>query len=199
MPNQNPPDSPEHMIKPQRFGQYGFQPLPPVKRDDIPTGVVLSEQIEATAPPMGHYQKRPIDRETIEAHMLMRARRRTTDWDPTTWTFDGLRPVQLAGIRVGRDTFLMFNGSADVLVSRSETECRVTSNKNWTLKIGNTVALETEGEFWATAQAGTTLQTIETFFNLDAMILAQKKIDGKTLNLPAYGDFRSQQQERKIS
>jgi hypothetical protein len=93
----------------------------------------------------------------------------------------------------------MFNGSADVLIARKEGECRATSNKNFTLKIGNTIAIETEGEFWAFAAANTVLQTIETWFDLDAIMLAQRKIDGKEPKLPPYGDFASQQQERKVS
>jgi hypothetical protein len=199
MPNQNPPDLPEHMVKPQRFGQYGFQPLGPVMRNDIPTGVVLSEQINITGQPIEHYQRRHIDVETVEAHMLMRAKRKPTDWKPMAWVFTGTVPIQIAGIRVGRESLLFFNGSDDILIARKEVDCRATSNENFVLKLNNTLAIETEGEFWANAATGVTLQTIETWFDLDALILAQKKIDHRKLELRHYGDMMSQQQERKIS
>ena len=192
------PDIPE-IEQQSRFGKYGFQPLGVSHPGDTPSGIVLSEQVDVDIPPMGHLQRRHVDVMTTDAHMLMRVKRKPTDWDPTTWTFDGLRPIQVLGIRVGRETVLFFNGSADVLFARKEGECRATSNKNFVLKLNNTLAIDTEGEFWANAAQGTTINMIETWYDLPSIELARRKLNNEKLELRRYGNMMDSTHERKVN
>lgn len=198
MPSPNSPDIPEQERQ-QHFGKYGFQPLTVAHPGDVPAGIILSEQVGVNVPPMGHLQNRHLDVETTDAHMLMRAKRKPTDWRGMSWFFDGNRPIQLLGIRVGRETALFFNGSSDVLFARTENDCRATSNENFVLKLNNTLALDTEGEFWANAPNNTTLNMIETWYDLASIELAQRKIDHRRIELNRYGDMQSSTHERKVN
>lgn len=198
MPNQNPPDIPEQEQQGPHFGKYGFEPLKVFFPGETPMGTILSEQVEVGIPPMGHLQRRHVDVMTTDAHMLMRAKRKPTDWRALTWTFDGFRPAMILGIRVGRESVLFFNGSGQVLFARKERDCSANSNENFVLNINNTLALETEGEFWATADAGTTLNVVETWYDLPSIELAAKKIKHEKLNFERFGNLQESTQERKL-
>jgi hypothetical protein len=198
MPNANPPDYPEKMWRAPHFGRYGFQPLGPVPPNATESGIVMAEQANITVPGFEEVRRRHIDRETAEAHMLMRVKRKPTDWRAMTWTFNGLTAIQLLGIRVGRDSAIFFNGTDNVIFARKEGDANARSNENFILNINNTLAIETEGEFWGFAAANVTLQLIETWWDLDAIQLASQKIAHHELELAQYGDLQSSTHERKV-
>lgn len=114
------------------------------------------------------------DVEILAAEMLLTAKRSPTDWKPITYTFDGKNPQQV-GRMVGRKTIVFFNASATVTIGRTVNSLGTGSNENFTVPSGNSASIDTEGEFWMTAVSGTTISVLQTFWDLEAMIIAKRR------------------------
>jgi hypothetical protein len=174
------PRPPTEQEKQQHFGEYGFQPLLPVP---IQQTTQLSEELYQENPPQIHPEKHAIDRQTVEAESLMSGQRQPTDWDPITWTFDGLKSIQMAGPEPGRETIMFFNGSGNVVIAKSDSGLAINSNKSFTLYEGDSCSVDTEGEFWGFAAEGVELMMVRTYYDLDAMALARRRLENNDLKL----------------
>jgi hypothetical protein len=167
--------------KQQHFGEYGFQPLRPVMGQQT---TQLAEELENEDPPLWHEQKHHLtQRETIEAEALLRADRSPSDWDPLTVLFDGKTNQQLAGIQIGRETIMLFNGTGNILLAKSESGLAANSNKNFTLYEGASCSIDTEGELWGFAVAGAQVSVVSTFYDLDQLALT-KGIMNRSKQMP---------------
>jgi hypothetical protein len=158
------------------FGQEGFgeqfstySPAVTAQQNQI------VEEIDIQELPELHKQPIEEDVEIIAADMLLKADRSATDWTPITYLFDGVNPQQV-GRLVGRVTIVLFNGTGNVIVARTINGLSVASNKNFTLNQGDSVSIDTEGEFYMTAINGTKVSVIETMWDLSAMAVARRRI-----------------------
>jgi hypothetical protein len=158
------------------FGQEGFgeqfstySPAVTAQQNQI------VEEIDIQELPELHKQPIEEDVEIIAADMLLKADRSATDWTPITYLFDGVNPQQV-GRLVGRVTIVLFNGTGNVIIARTINGLSVASNKNFTLNQGDSVSIDTEGEFYMTAINGTKVSVIETMWDLSAMAVARRRI-----------------------
>jgi hypothetical protein len=158
------------------FGQEGFgeqfsvySPAVSAQQNQI------VEEIDIQELPELHKQPIEEDVEIIAADMLLKADRSATDWTPITYLFDGVNPQQV-GRLVGRVTIVLFNGTGNVIIARTVNGLSVASNKNFTLNQGDSVSIDTEGEFYMTAINGTKVSVIETMWDLSAMAVARRRI-----------------------
>jgi hypothetical protein len=158
------------------FGQEGFgeqfsvySPAVTAQQNQVVEEIEIQEQPEL------HKQPVEEDVEIIAADMLLKADRSATDWIPITYLFDGTNPQQV-GRSVGRVTIVLFNGTANVVVARTVNGLSASSNKNFTLNAGDSVSIDTEGEFYLNAVAGTKVSVIQTFWDLGAMAVAKRRI-----------------------
>jgi hypothetical protein len=164
------------------FGQEGFgEQFSTYSPAVVTQQKQIVEEIEIQEQPELH--KRPIeeDVEILAAEMLLKADREATDWKILTVTFDGQNPQQI-GRMVGRVTILFFNGTENVTIARTVNGLSANSNENWTLATGASASVDTEGEFYLTAIVGTQLSIVQTFWDLEAMIIAKqrtKRYNGK--------------------
>jgi hypothetical protein len=118
----------------------------------------------------------PKDKEPISAmeitnrligEQLVNLKRSPTDHVIRTVTFPTTAPQLLAGRRVLRETIIFFAASATVTIGVTQQSVGVGAD---TFTIGTTgttvVSLDTEGPFWGTAVADTTISIIETFWDI---------------------------------
>lgn len=157
------------------FGQEGFG-----EQFSVNSPLVLAAQqtmVEETRiieQPELHRITIEEDPEILAAEMLLKADREATDWKPITFTFDGINPQQV-GRMVGRVAILFFNGTGPVTIARKQADLSSLSNENWTLATGASSSINTEGEFWLTAANGTKLSVIQTFWDLEGLVVAKKR------------------------
>jgi hypothetical protein len=172
------------------FGQTGYDRIPTADLRVLAQQKVVTEQTAIQEQPELH--KVPIveDPEILAAEMLLKADREATDWDITTFIFDGINPQQL-GRMVGRVSLLFFNATATVIIARTVANLSASSNKNWALNVGSTSTLKTEGEFWLTAASGTKLSVIETFWDLEAMAIAKLRTQRRHPQTPNWSGVKA--------
>jgi hypothetical protein len=175
------PMPPNEQEKQQFFGEYGFQPLRPIPAQQTQQ---LAEELTEENPPLFHEEKHPMtDAETLAAEAILRADRTPTDWQPHTTTFDGVTNYQLCGIRPGRETVAIFNGTGNVLIAKSESGLNPRSNDNFTLFQGASCSIDTEGEIWAFSSVGITVSSMETYYDLAEMAIAKTRL-AKSKRIP---------------
>lgn len=157
------------------FGGTPFEPLVPIV--DPESGMQLSQEVAKAEPSRINPEHYAHDKELMLAEMLLRAKRSPTDWKPATFVFDGVSTVQIAAIRPGRQTIILFNGTNSIIVARKESGIK--SNENFTLAQGASVNFDTEGPLWAfSATSGTTLSVVELYYDLEQMALAKGRKTG---------------------
>lgn len=181
MPGQIP-DIPEQQ-KQSRWGRTPFEPIRVTLPGQTISGITISEEAHHEIEPHLHHERLHLDRETVEAEWLFEANRKPTNWRPMTWTLSINQPTQVLGIRPGRATVMFFNGTNRIWFARDETSVRFSTvtnqpvgNEVCSLYPGSSLAVDVESEWWAAAQDGTTVEMIETWYDLDAIALARQKI-----------------------
>jgi hypothetical protein len=156
------------------FGGTPFEPFTAIV--DPESGLQISQEVEKVEPPRLHPDRFTVDKETVLAEMLLRAKRTSTNWKPFTAIFDGTNSLQLASYRPGRQTIIFSGGTSNVIIASSASGIR--SNENFTLPQGSSISLDTEGPFWGfSSTVGTSLYVIELYFDLDQMAIAKGRKD----------------------
>jgi hypothetical protein len=158
------------------FGQEGFGEQ--FSTNALPVLVqqkVITEQTAIIEQPELHKEPLHEDLEILAAEMLLKANRSPTDWNPITYTFDGVNPQQI-GRRVGRKTIVFFNSNDNIVIARKEAGLAATSNENFILIAGNSASIDTEGEFWMMGVADDVITVVETFWDLGAMVIAKRRM-----------------------
>lgn len=157
------------------FGQEGFGEQFSVNSPVVLAGQqVMTEQTRVIEQPELHTVTLDEDPEILAAEMLLKADREATDWKPITYTFDGINPQQI-GRMVGRVTILFFNGTGPVTIARKIAQLVPGTNQNFVLAPGASCSISTEGEFWLTGTNGTQLSVVQTFWDLEGLVIAKKR------------------------
>ncbi|MHB1472483.1 MAG: hypothetical protein ACYCV4_02470 [Dermatophilaceae bacterium] len=109
--------------------------------------------------------------ERIAAELLISLKRQPTDYAVSSLTASGAVD-QVAGRRVLRDTLSIFNGSASIVVGRNAVDVANDTGRVMTIAAGGTLEVDAEAPLFIKAAAGTTFQTLETWYDIDGMLEA---------------------------
>lgn len=172
------------------FGQQGFETVPVYSPGVLAQQKQITEQTQIQELPENH--KRPLkeDVEIMAAEMLLHNKRSATDWKVITYTFDGTNPQQV-GRMVGRVTIVFFNGTNNVTVARTVAGLAATANEQFIVTAGNSASIDTEGEFYMTAVANTTISVLHTFWDLEAMALAKIRTSREVRESPHWSGMKT--------
>jgi len=155
---------------------FGQNPVPivPVPVGDIPDPAQFRAHFDETEKLNDTTIK--VDRETVEAEALLRAKRSPTNGKAGHHIIIGV--TQIAHIQPGRQTITIFNASASLTVAFSKNG--LAGNEYFTLSTTATASMDTEDEVWITNGSNdpanaATVETIITFYDLDDMAIAKGK------------------------
>lgn len=114
---------------------------------------------------------------TENAQRLAELKRSPTDWDPQTITILDAVAQQIVPYRAWRQSIALFAASANLQISNRQgpkpAKC-VTL-----IATSGVIEMETEGPFWVIGGTpGTTLQVIETFYDIPRLSNAQDEYKG---------------------
>ena len=157
------------------FGQEGFGEQVAVNSPAVLVGQkTMIEQTRIIEQPELHKEPIEEDVEILAAEMLLKANRSPTDYRVITFTFDGVNPQQI-GRMVGRKTIVFFNSSDNIVIGRTVNSLSESSNENFILDTGNSASIDTEGEFWMMGAEGDTISVLQTYWDLEAMVVAKRR------------------------